>query len=146
MDFIYSHAVFIHNDSQQLCLIFEELKRLLKPSGTMLHDFLNKDHPDSRVQIEEAKAVNFPLYSYDEEEIALLSQQWGFNCIRLGELANRNYYIFIHKPTEKMEDTKKTGYGRLLKKTPITELPFSDIPSPDIPSTEIKSYYERKLS
>lgn len=79
IDFIFTHAVLIHNDPNQVNQLFQEFYRILKPNGQMLHDFLNGDCQLSQEESKSAIKNKFPLYCYSYNTIQTLASMHDFN-------------------------------------------------------------------
>ena len=95
IDFLYTHAVMIHNDSTQISDLFDEFKRVIKPKCKMYHDFLNGDCPSAREESANALKNKFPLYCYPYDVIKFLSNKSGFNLITDPDpTSHRINYIF----------------------------------------------------
>ena len=97
VDFIFTHAVFIHNDPEQLNKMFSECKRLLKRDGHMRHDFVNGDNELGRNSSKEALDSDFPLYYYSRSDIEEISRTCGFDIIEEklgGKSGERIWYEF----------------------------------------------------
>jgi SAM-dependent methyltransferase len=94
VDFIYTHAVMIHNDKDQVSVLFNLFSMLIKPDGFMIHDFLSADHADGVKQSDEALRVNFPIYPYAETEIKELCIKHGFAYHKWNNTNSRVIYDF----------------------------------------------------
>lgn len=95
VDFLFSHAVMIHNNPKQIVNLFSEFTRILKTGGRMIHDFLNENNRETLQEIEEASKIGFPLYIYTHQDIQKIAQQFNLNSEQIGDaLARRVDYIF----------------------------------------------------
>jgi ubiquinone/menaquinone biosynthesis C-methylase UbiE len=94
VDFLYTHAVLIHNDLAQLLRLFEDFRRVMKHGTVMRHDFLNGDNEQARQDSREALQVNFPLYCYSHAMITSIAYQHGFALLEGMQTPVRCTYSF----------------------------------------------------
>jgi len=94
VDFLYTHAVLIHNDLTQLLRLFEDFRRIMKRGAVMRHDFLNGDNEQARKDSIEALKVNFPLHCYSHAMITSIADKHGFAIIEGLQTSSRCTYTF----------------------------------------------------
>ena len=95
VDFIYSHVVMIHNDTEQLRALFRQCALAVKPGGRMNHDFLNGDNPEAMAATAEALRINFPLYPYRYDQIRAIAEGCGFTVLGAPPTLLRCRYEFL---------------------------------------------------
>lgn len=78
IDFLYTHAVLIHNDLAQLLRLFEEFRRVMKRGAIMRHDVLNGDNEQAHQDSIEALKINFPLHCYSHAMLTSIADTHGF--------------------------------------------------------------------
>lgn len=97
IDFIYTHAVLIHNSEEQVNKLFAEFKRILKKTGLMHHDFVDGDKQRGIESSKNALNSNFPLYAYKKEQLKLIAEKHGFkliDCTLANKSGERICYLF----------------------------------------------------
>lgn len=97
IDFIYTHAVLIHNNEEQVNKLFAEFGRILKKTGLMHHDFVNGDNEKGIEASKSALNKNFPLYAYNKKQINGIAEKYGFklsNCDLANKSGERICYFF----------------------------------------------------
>lgn len=96
IDFIYTHAVLIHNNPDQIFTLFSEFRRVLKKQGRMYHDFLNGDNADAKTESDSAIKNQFPLYCYSYEIVKFIAEKNGFGVINPdGPISNKKRVSYL---------------------------------------------------
>lgn len=96
IDFIYSHAVLIHNTLEQIDEIFLECERVLKTGCKMYHDFFNGESEEGIKITQLAQSKNFPAYAHTYDEIQSMAMKYNFVIISTTDLnRGRAVYHFI---------------------------------------------------
>jgi ubiquinone/menaquinone biosynthesis C-methylase UbiE len=94
VDFLYTHAVLLHNDLTQVLRLFEEFRRVMKRGAVMRHDVLNGDNAQALQDSIEALKVNFPLHCYSHATLTSIAYTHGFALMEGLQTPVRFTYTF----------------------------------------------------
>lgn len=116
VDFIYSQAVMLHQNIQQLKHIFSEFNRVLKLDGCMRHDFQSTSSAGKDLS-RKALELGYPVYAYSMQDICSIANLYGFHVYRQRpekDSEPRCSYLFTRVPRSSID--KDTLYSIIAEK------------------------------